>query len=466
MYNNVKARVRCGAKLTEYVNCTAGVKQGDVCSPILFCLFINELALEVINKGRHGVGFMFDAFELFILLLADDVILVSETVVGLQTQLNSLQNAASELELKVNMNKSNIIVFRKGGYLGARERWTYSGVVLPVVNVYKYLGIYFTTRLSFVSACKDLASRAKNALLCILKRLRMLNNNSVEVFLKLFDAQVQPIVQYGSELWGLDKAAVHIEKVHLFALKKFLALDMRTPNDLVYGETDRFPITLNSAIRCIRYWLKLTCMDEDRLPRKAYLMLYNLDVRGKRNWASNVRMQLFQYGFGFVWMNQGVGVVSNFIRVFRERLIDCRWQNWEDHIQTSDRFSMYRKFNSISHCTKTYITMNMDRHLKCIMTKFRLGVSELSVHYYRHRNHTEENLICPFCKEMKEDEVHFVLCCPVLDDLRKQYIPPKFCKNPCCFRLSLLLASTNQEIIRKLSLFLYKAFKIRDTIIS
>ena len=466
MYNNVKARVRCGAKLTEYVNCTAGVKQGDVCSPILFCLFINELALEVINKGRHGVGFMFDAFELFILLLADDVILVSETVVGSQTHLNSLQNAASELELKVNMNKSNIIVFRKGGYLGARERWTYSGVVLPVVNVYKYLGIYFTTRLSFVSACKDLASRAKNALLCILKRLRMLNNNSVEVFLKLFDAQVQPIVQYGSELWGLDKAAVHIEKVHLFALKKFLALDMRTPNDLVYGETDRFPITLNSAIRCIRYWLKLTCMDEDRLPRKAYLMLYNLDARGKRNWASNVRMQLFQYGFGFVWMNQGVGVVSNFIRVFRERLIDCRWQNWEDHIQTSDRFSMYRKFNSISHCTKTYITMNMDRHLKCIMTKFRLGVSELSVHYYRHRNHTEENLICPFCKEMKEDEVHFVLCCPVLDDLRKQYIPPKFCKNPCCFRLSLLLASTNQEIIRKLSLFLYKACKIRDTIIS
>ena len=45
---------------------------------------------------------------------------------------------------------------------------------------------------------------------------------------------------------------------------------------------------------------------EDRLPRKAYLMLYNLDARDKRNWASNVRMQLFQYGFGSVWMNQGV----------------------------------------------------------------------------------------------------------------------------------------------------------------
>ena len=70
-------------------------------------------------------------------------------------------------------------------------------------------------------------------------------------------------------------------------------------------------------------------MDEYSLPRKAYLMLYNLNARGKRNWASNVRMHLFQYGFGFVWMNQSVGGVSELIGVFRERLIDCRWQNWE-----------------------------------------------------------------------------------------------------------------------------------------
>ena len=44
MYENVKARTRCGAKLTYYIDCTRGVKQGDVCSPVLFSLFINELA--------------------------------------------------------------------------------------------------------------------------------------------------------------------------------------------------------------------------------------------------------------------------------------------------------------------------------------------------------------------------------------------------------------------------------------
>ena len=53
---------------------------------------------------------MVNASEVFKLLLADDVILMSETVAGQQTQLNSLQHAVSALELEVNMNKSDIIV--------------------------------------------------------------------------------------------------------------------------------------------------------------------------------------------------------------------------------------------------------------------------------------------------------------------------------------------------------------------
>jgi hypothetical protein len=219
MYNTVKTRVRCGGKLTDYINCTRGVKQGDVCSPVLFSLFINELTIEVINKGRHGARFTIDFMELFIMLLADDVVLFSETVVGLQTQLNNLKNSADKLQLRVNMDKSNIIVFRKGGYLAARERWRYNDIVMPVVNAYKYLGIFFSTRLSFVAACRDLSSKAKNVLFHVMKKLFILNNTSLELFVQILYVQIQPIVQYGSELWGLDRrAVVHCESVHVFTL--------------------------------------------------------------------------------------------------------------------------------------------------------------------------------------------------------------------------------------------------------
>lgn len=56
---------------------------------------------------------------------------------------------------------------------------------------------------------------------------------SFSVFIKLFDAQVQPIALYGSEIWGLTPVTTIAEKVHLFALKRFLNVDMRTPNDLI-----------------------------------------------------------------------------------------------------------------------------------------------------------------------------------------------------------------------------------------
>ena len=80
------------------------------------------------------------------------------------------------------------------------------------------------------------------------------------------------------------------------------------------------------------------------------------------------------------------------------------------------------------------------------MTKFRFGVSELSVHYYRYRNHTEKIMKCPLCRERKEYEVDFVLHWHMLDHIREEFIPPTFCKHPCLFRLNLLLASANKKL--------------------
>ena len=77
------------------------------------------------------------------------------------------------------------------------------------------------TKLSFTASCYDLTSKAKNAVLCIMQKLRILNKNSFELFLKLFDSYMQPIALYGAELWGLETAAAHCEKVHLLALKRF-----------------------------------------------------------------------------------------------------------------------------------------------------------------------------------------------------------------------------------------------------
>ena len=86
----------------------------------------------------------------------------------------------------------------------------------------------------------------------------------------------------------------------------------------------------------------LTKMDVSRIPCKADRMLRELDARGKRNWVSNVCYKLNYFGFGYIWLNQGVEGINQFLHVLRERLIVCRRQEWNSHVQTSDRFIVYR----------------------------------------------------------------------------------------------------------------------------
>jgi hypothetical protein len=335
---------------------------------------------------------------------------------------------------------------------------------MPVVNAYKYLGIFFSTKLSFSFACRDLACKAKKGLLCIMHRLRSYNNYSVDVFFKLFDAQIQSVLQYGSEIWGLDKAALYCEKVHLFAMKKFVFVESRTPNDLVYNELNRYPLTINFMVNCIRYWLKVLQMSNNRIPKKAYLLLFNLDAAGKTNWATKVRLCLFQYGFGFVWNQQGVADVKQFLAILKQRMIDNKWQDCHYHLHNSDRFVVYRTFCDSQHLVPLYFNLDLDVHIRYVMTRFRFGISDLVTHTNRYKRNN--STMCPLCNEGVENEIHFVLCCPFLTSLREIYIPAKYYKFPCAFRLALLLSSKQERIVRNLGTFVYKALKIRKIALS
>ena len=80
--------------------------------------------------------------------------------------------------LAVNLDKSNIIVFRNGGHIASCEKWVYGENVMTVVNQYKYLVIYLSTRLTVSHAWNDMAQRAKKSVVGIFKLLWSLGERS------------------------------------------------------------------------------------------------------------------------------------------------------------------------------------------------------------------------------------------------------------------------------------------------
>ena len=59
-----------------------------------------------------------------------------------------------------------------------------------------------------------------------------------------------------AEFWGVFGSRAYRKKVQLFALKRFLGIDQRVPNDMVLGVTGRYPLEINCNICALRYRLK------------------------------------------------------------------------------------------------------------------------------------------------------------------------------------------------------------------
>jgi hypothetical protein len=70
-----------------------------------------------------------------IIIVADDLTLLLSTIVGLENELNVLATAAAKLSLTVNLEKSKVVVFRKGFFFGTkRKMFFFAGGQLEVVN--------------------------------------------------------------------------------------------------------------------------------------------------------------------------------------------------------------------------------------------------------------------------------------------------------------------------------------------
>ena len=94
----------------------------DACWILLFPIFVNELAKLIENSDVHGIQLFPDITELILLLFADDIVLISDTIKGLQRQLKILENFCEIYKLIVNVIKTKVMVFRLSGRLRTCEK--------------------------------------------------------------------------------------------------------------------------------------------------------------------------------------------------------------------------------------------------------------------------------------------------------------------------------------------------------
>ena len=120
LYEHTSTCVWNGEEISDSFDTKYGIKQGCNISPLLFSLFIDD-----IKEGLLG-GIEFAGINIQVLLYADDIVLFSKTPSSLQLMINRLAVFCDNWGMTVNLDKSKIMIFRKGnGRYAGNERWFY-----------------------------------------------------------------------------------------------------------------------------------------------------------------------------------------------------------------------------------------------------------------------------------------------------------------------------------------------------
>lgn len=155
------------------VNC--GLFQGEILSPILFTLFVNDLDINFINNNCTSLDIRTVIIFLLMYMYADDIVLLSESPDDLQIILNSLQDYTTKCRLTVNVQKTKIIVFRNGRTIRNNEKWYYNNEPIEVVNEFNYLGLMLNYNGKCFKTQKHISEQGKKSFVrcyeCMQKQL-------------------------------------------------------------------------------------------------------------------------------------------------------------------------------------------------------------------------------------------------------------------------------------------------------
>ena len=193
----------CG-HVSYFFRLRAGVRQGGVLSPLLFSLAIDSIVCKI---KLANIGCYRSTICCSIFLYADDILLLSPTVTGLQILLSACEKELIDLDMRINAKKSSCIRFGSRYDVQCRELETLDGSPVKWVDNCRYLGVSFasgrTFRCCYQNAKADFF-RAFNSIFGKVGRAA-----SEEVVISLIRAKCLPILLYATEVCPLLSRNVH-----------------------------------------------------------------------------------------------------------------------------------------------------------------------------------------------------------------------------------------------------------------
>lgn len=202
----------------------AGLPQGSVLSPSLYCIFVSDLLFPK---------------EISAACYADDTAIYTsanrtKTICKrLQQALVKIEDFFGKWKIKVNPTKTQAIVFPFNNQLKRRPstNLTLNGSSITFAKEVKYLGVTIDSKLNFGAHIKSIRAKAIECTAALYPMLCRKSKLSTRNKLLLFKAIIRPVLTYAAPIW--KTAAIshrkHLQIIQSKCLKTIYKLPWRYP---------------------------------------------------------------------------------------------------------------------------------------------------------------------------------------------------------------------------------------------
>ena len=422
MYRDSETCVKIGGKRTAFFKNNVGVKQGEVMSPILFNLYINDIAEHLTDADSPELN----GNKIDCLLYADDLVMVSTSEEGLQKKLNSLEKYCAKWRLRINESKTMVMQVSKCGRLPPKT-FKINDVELTNTKTYKYLGIVFDSAGNFNQARINMNERGQKAMYKLKSAVdRSILNSAVAI--NLFDKTVKPVCLYGAEIWGnfstikdtspcklIEKlySKLPIKKTNLSFMKWILGVHRKTSNFAVLGDLGRYPFLVDVILNTIKYYLRLRDKRKSRsLINDCLVQADVIDSEGGNSWLTWIKLVLKCFASETGEINLKF-VLDNIKKTFRSL--------WNERIVSNNKLRTFAEFKC--HFQREDYIETLPFTDRCNMARFRMSAHNLEIERGRHFRPVIplDNRLCRLCTQADiEDEFHVLIRCDNYRTFREQ----------------------------------------------
>jgi len=282
MYTNQKLNVRWQSVTTNSFNCSNGIKQGGVLSPILFCVYMDEILKRLKD---NGVGCCMGDLFAGALCYADDLCLLAPSRSAAQQMLSLCEQFSQEFNVKFNSKKSKLIVFKPSCMHGSNIQFvplSLSGNNIEITEHEMHLG-----NVVGKNSCEKNVDRAVQDLMY---RTNLLMSRfgycSFSIRLKLFYSYCSSF--YGSPLYNLSSYCKSFKKINVTfrkCIKRVLKLNVRTKSLLIAPLTKKPELKIQLFLRLCKFFKN--CLSScNQLIRSACALSFNSFSNTGQNFRS------------------------------------------------------------------------------------------------------------------------------------------------------------------------------------